>query len=179
MRTRILQWWEPREGTSFAWSFQMKKSSHLTSSSPLMSKGFKEFKIHGFSLSFEVSYLNEWVKYAMKDLCCKYTCMWKLWSLGKGLVLQVTEYVLVETVKNNGEIVRDYPPLLLSEFSFNTCASLKSFFGFLYSFQCLRNWWLMISHCPYTGRFTLLSLHVILRRWHSWWKEENIEGTKW
>lgn len=37
----------------------MKKSSHLTSSSPLMSKEFKEFKIRGFILSFEVSYLSE------------------------------------------------------------------------------------------------------------------------
>lgn len=134
MRTRILQWWEPREGTSFAWSFQMKKSSHLTSSSPLMSKEFKEFKIRGFILSFEVSYLSEWVKYAMKDLCCKYTCMWKSWSFRKGF--GITSYWICSSwnSSNNGEIVRAYPPLL-SEFSFNTCASLKSFFGFRIPFS--------------------------------------------
>lgn len=102
MRTRILQRWEPREETSFALSFQRKKSSYLTSSSLLISEGFKEFKIHGFSLSFEVWYLSEWMKYDIKDQCCKYICMWKLWSLGKGLVLRVTEYFLVETDKNNG-----------------------------------------------------------------------------
>jgi hypothetical protein len=40
----------------------------------------------------------------MKDLCYKYTYMWKLQFLG--LILQVTEYFLDETDKNN-EVNRD------------------------------------------------------------------------
>lgn len=50
----MLQRWEPREGTSFALRFQRKKSCYLTFSSLLVSKEFREFRSHDFTLSFEV-----------------------------------------------------------------------------------------------------------------------------
>lgn len=59
--------------------------------------------------------------------------------LGKGLVLRVTEYFVVETGKNNGvNRDRDYPQLLTRVFAQHLYI-IHILLGFLFSFQCLWN----------------------------------------